>query len=34
MRIRTRMGITVDGFIATSDGRPAFLPIPAKSGNS
>jgi dihydrofolate reductase len=28
MQIRTRMGISVDGFIATPDGRPAFLAMP------
>jgi hypothetical protein len=28
MQIRTRMGISVDGFIATVDGRPAFLAMP------
>ena len=28
MQIRTRMGISVDGFIATPDGLPAFLAMP------
>jgi dihydrofolate reductase len=28
MQIRTRIGISVDGFIATADGRPAFLAMP------
>jgi hypothetical protein len=28
MQIRTRMGISVDGFIATTDGLPAFLAMP------
>jgi dihydrofolate reductase len=28
MLIRTRMGVSVDGFIATPDGLPAFLAIP------
>jgi hypothetical protein len=28
MRIRTRMGVSVDGFIATPDGLPAFLAMP------
>jgi dihydrofolate reductase len=28
MQIRTRLGISVDGFIATPDGRPAFLAMP------
>jgi dihydrofolate reductase len=28
MLIRTRLGLSVDGFIATPDGRPAFLAMP------
>jgi dihydrofolate reductase len=28
MLIRTRMGVSVDGFIAFADGRPAFLAMP------
>lgn len=28
MRIRTRLGISVDGYIASLDGRPAFLAMP------
>jgi dihydrofolate reductase len=28
MQIRTRMGISVDGFIATTDGLPAFVAMP------
>jgi hypothetical protein len=28
MLIRTRIGITVDGFIATRDGSPAFVVMP------
>jgi dihydrofolate reductase len=28
MQIRTRMGISVDGFIATPDGLPAFVAMP------
>jgi dihydrofolate reductase len=28
MEIRTRLGISVDGFIATTDGLPAFLAMP------
>ena len=28
MLIRTRMGVSVDGFIATPDGLPAFLAMP------
>ena len=28
MQIRTRLGVSVDGFIASPDGRPAFLAMP------
>ena len=28
MLVRTRLGVSVDGFIASSDGRPAFLAMP------
>jgi dihydrofolate reductase/predicted MFS family arabinose efflux permease len=28
MRIRTHIGVSVDGFVATSDGRPALLSMP------
>jgi hypothetical protein len=28
MLTRTRLGLSIDGFIATLDGRPAFLAMP------
>lgn len=28
MQIRTHIGVSVDGFVATPDGRPALLPMP------
>ena len=28
MRIRTHIGVSVDGFVATSDGCPAVLSMP------
>src|SRR4051794_6802497 len=28
MRIRTHMGVSVDGFVASADGRPALLSMP------
>ncbi len=28
MKIRTHMAVSVDGFVATPDGRPAILTVP------
>jgi dihydrofolate reductase len=34
MLVRTRLGVSVDGFIASPDGRPAFLAMPDFSPHS
>lgn len=34
MLIRTRMGVSLDGFVATRDGRPAVLAMPGFDGGS
>ena len=34
MLIRTRMGVSLDGFVATRDGRPAVLAMPGFDGGA
>jgi dihydrofolate reductase len=32
MKIRTHMGVSIDGFVATADGRPSLLSVPTFVG--